>query len=113
MLQAYLNMALWSTTGDSGKPLRKEDHKFALGTITIMAEELNDFVALVDREGIDWESVLTPEQFAHDFWLTRNYHGAGFWDRGLGKLGLRLTELAQAYGGCELYVGADGLIHIA
>lgn len=22
-----------------------------------------------------------PERFGHDFWLTRNGHGAGFWDR--------------------------------
>jgi hypothetical protein len=34
----------------------------------------------------------------HDFWLTRNRHGAGFWDRGLGKVGETLTELAHPYG---------------
>jgi hypothetical protein len=26
----------------------------------------------------------------HDFWLTRNGHGAGFWDRGLGEVGENL-----------------------
>ncbi len=36
----------------------------------------------------------------HDFWLTRNRHGAGFWDRGydLNGLGDKLTVAAQAYG---------------
>jgi hypothetical protein len=34
----------------------------------------------------------------HDFALTRNRHGAGFWDRGLGDLGARLTDAAHAYG---------------
>lgn len=34
----------------------------------------------------------------HDFWLTRGGHGTGFWDRGLGELGDRLSDAAQAYG---------------
>ena len=39
----------------------------------------------------------------HDLALTRNHHGAGFWDRGLGKVGEELTELAQAMGEASLY----------
>ena len=27
-------------------------------------------------------------QIGHDLWLTRNGHGAGFWDRGLGAQGI-------------------------
>lgn len=34
----------------------------------------------------------------HDLWLTRSGHGTGFWDRGLGELGDRLTEAAKSYG---------------
>ena len=32
-------------------------------------------------------SLVSPdfEQHGHDFWLTRNGHGAGFWDRGYKK----------------------------
>lgn len=47
----------------------------------------------------------------HDFWLTRNGHGAGFWDRGLGELGERLTRAAKVYGSRDLYLGDDGLIY--
>lgn len=50
-------------------------------------------------------------QAGHDFWLTRNRHGAGFWDRGRGKLGDDLTGLAHGYGSCNLYVGDDGRIY--
>ncbi|GAA3632936.1 hypothetical protein [Microlunatus ginsengisoli] len=53
----------------------------------------------------------TPAQVAHDFWLTRNRHGAGFWDRGYGEDGDTLTEAAHAYGGVDLYIGEDGRIH--
>lgn len=46
-----------------------------------------------------------------DFWLTRNGHGAGFWDRGLGDVGTRLTCAAHNYGSVDLYAGDDGLIY--
>lgn len=29
---------------------------------------------------------MTPAQAGHDFWLTRNGHGAGFWDGDDGKV---------------------------
>ena len=47
----------------------------------------------------------------HDFWLTRNGHGAGYWDRGLGEVGDALTTAAEVYGSCDLYVGDDGKIY--
>jgi hypothetical protein len=49
----------------------------------------------------------------HDFWLTRNGHGAGFWDRGLDDVGDKLTEMAHPYGEVSLYRGDDGLIYLA
>ena len=36
-------------------------------------------------------------QHGHDFALTRNGHGAGFWDRGYGETGYELTGIAQRY----------------
>lgn len=46
-----------------------------------------------------------------DFWLTRNGHGAGFWDRGLGALGDRLSDASRAYSSIDLYAGDDGMIY--
>lgn len=37
--------------------------------------------------------------FGHDLLLTRDHHGVGFWDRGLGELGEYLTERAESIGG--------------
>ena len=45
-----------------------------------------------------WDNGLDAERCGHDFWLTRNRHGAGFWDRGLGELGRQLTDAAHPYG---------------
>ena len=41
---------------------------------------------------------ITDEQFGHDFTLTRNHHGVGFWDRGYGPAGDRLADYAHAAG---------------
>lgn len=50
----------------------------------------------------------------HDFWLTRNRHGAGFWDRGYpDAIGDRLTEDAHAYGETDLYKGDDGRLYLS
>jgi len=46
-----------------------------------------------------------------DFFLTRNRHGAGFWDRGLGKVGDELSEHAHGYGETNLYEGDDGQLY--
>ena len=48
----------------------------------------------------------------HDFCLTRNGHGAGFWDRGLGDLGQRLTEASKKFGEQNLYVGDNGKLYV-
>ena len=48
----------------------------------------------------------------HDLWLTRNGHGAGFWDRDLGELGSDLTLAAQRMGEVWVYCGEDGLAYV-
>lgn len=36
-------------------------------------------------------------QAGHDFWLTSQGHGAGFWDGGWPKYGDMLTKLSKCY----------------
>jgi hypothetical protein len=118
MLSDYIACALWSCTDNSddtgGEPLdaNYSADDLAPETSATMQAELDDFAALVASEGID-RSWWDDSQFAHDFWLTRNRHGAGFWDRGQGAIGDRLTALAHPYGEAHLYVGDDGLIYQA
>lgn len=48
-------------------------------------------------------------QCGHDLVLTANGHGAGFWDRGLGEHGDKLTEATQGYSfEAEFALDADG-----
>ncbi|WP_066904598.1 hypothetical protein [Mycolicibacterium houstonense] len=48
----------------------------------------------------------------HDFYLTREGHGAGFWDRGLGELGDYLTKIAKSYGSAAtLWDNGEGVLN--
>jgi len=55
---------------------------------------------------------LTFESAGHDFLLTRNGHGAGFWDRGLGDIGDKLTDMAHNYGTVGLDIVEDGQVYV-
>lgn len=48
----------------------------------------------------------------HDFWLTREGHGCGFWDGDWPEpYSDKLTAAAKAFGAFNLYVGDDGKIY--
>lgn len=111
--QAYIEAALWSSMDNAddqgGEPL---DANYGPGdiapeTLARMVEDCKAFQR--DNAG---DIAGDPERAGHDFWLTRNGHGAGFWDGDWpGEAGERLTAASHAYGSHELYVGDDGLIH--
>jgi len=112
---AYLECALWSSTDESneqgGEPL---DDNYGLDDISLEALQsaIDDCRSFQESNADDLaESELSDEQAGHDFWLTRNGHGAGFWDRGLGEVGDRLSKASKPYGSVDLYVGDDGQIH--
>lgn len=103
MLQGYLACALWASTDEDGAPL---DEGYSVEDFSPAArckarDECVSFIALCEGEGLAIDAIA-PEQFGHDLWLTRNGHGAGFWDRGLGALGETLTKWAKAAGTCDV-----------
>lgn len=52
------------------------------------------------------------DRAGHDFWLTRNGHGAGFWDGDWAEpFATTLTDASKAFGSCDLYVGDDGQLY--
>jgi hypothetical protein len=54
------------------------------------------------------------EYAGHDFWLSRNNHGCGFWDGDWkDDIGNLLDKAAEAFGECNLYVGDDGRIYLS
>jgi len=59
---------------------------------------------------------MDAEQIGHDFWLTRNGHGSGFWDRQYDNdpaetLGTRLSAVAEEFVHLDVVMGDDGKIY--
>lgn len=111
-LTQYLETALWSSIDDDGIPLdhNRSIQDIDLESIQIQSDQLNRFI----KDALS----LIPEvetyslsDLAHDFWLTRNGHGAGFWDRDLGPIGDKLTSLAHKFGEVDLYIRDDGRLY--
>jgi hypothetical protein len=111
---AYITCALWSSTDNSddsgGEPLDKNYSEDDIAPETLKAMRA-DCDAFYVANSADLSRVADDSRAGHDFWLTRNGHGAGFWDRGLGALGDRLTKASKTFGGVDLYVGDDGKIY--
>jgi hypothetical protein len=76
------------------------------------AEIRVDVADFVTANWDDLYGIIDAGQAGHDFLLTRNGHGAGFWDRGNGALGDRLADAARVYGTQGAYVGDDELIYV-
>lgn len=113
-VRQYLETALWSSTDDNGEPLDRDYsiEDIAPDALAAMQADCEQFrvqhAELVEQA----EEHNTEENIAHDFWLTRNGHGAGFWDGDYPEeLGNALTAAAEAFGNCDLYVGDDGKVH--
>jgi len=111
--RAYIEAALWSSTAygapeDNGEGTWDTSFEsygcdvddLAPETLLAMKADCRGFY---DAYSHLWED---DEHAGHDFWLTRNRHGAGFWDRGM-EHGDELTRASHLYGEVDLYFGDD------
>jgi hypothetical protein len=107
----YLATALWAetdnTTESGGEPL---DSNYAIVDFAPQAIEraIKDCAKFQQDNVHILEQVyaigIEPSSCGHDFWLTRNHHGAGFWDNDYPKEhGKALTEAAHAFGELNPY----------
>jgi hypothetical protein len=122
---AYVTCALWSSNDwkdeSGGEPLDLNygTEDIAPKALARMRADCNAFVRenkallAIYHSRMGNEEWPSEAQAGHGFWLTRNGHGAGFWDRGLGKLGDRLSDAAKTFGVCDIYVGDDGRLHVS
>jgi len=114
---AYIECALWASTDNAddsgGEPLDSNytADDISEDTLRAMIADCEAF----QSDNADLMEIFTANQdrrAGHDFWLTRNRHGAGFWDGDWNlAVGKRLTEYSHAAGTYDLYVGDDGLIY--
>ncbi len=109
-LQAYIEAALWSSNDESteagGQPMDASygAEDFAPETMERFRKDCEDFLDAATLALIGDRVTLA----GHDFWLTRNGHGSGFWDGDWPEdAGHLLTERAHQFGEIDLYVGDD------
>lgn len=110
----YIDTALWASNDEldenGGEPM---DDRFEV-SLEFIAEAIRDCDAFRERAG-DWlDEHADPTMAAHDFWLTRNGHGAGFWDGDWPIYGDALTAMVgwrTDFGEVNLYIGDDHKVY--
>ena len=131
-INAYLVTALWSSNDESnpetgGDPL---DQNYSIDDIaptdlkTLRAQCVNFLAAQqagdIIKDAIETGKVACGPDFdewgraGHDFWLTRNGHGAGFWDGDWPEpQATQLTKICRQLPEVDLYVSDNDQIRIA
>jgi len=118
--KAYIEAALFTSTDDNDNPL-DENHEIsdiAAGSLAQIISDCNKFRAIPEvaadlAEASELKSDYNDIYSGHDFWLTRNGHGCGFWGRGLGACGDRLSNQARGFGDSDMYVGDNEKLHVS
>lgn len=108
-LDAYLDAIVFTLDDDT-----PEDAQFSNQLIDKAKKDCRLF--LNEDCALDLIPDNLVAQAGHDFWLTRNRHGTGFWSRPeiWEDNAQRLTELAQSFGECWTYTDEDtNEIHIS
>jgi hypothetical protein len=121
---AYLECILWAETDNSdentgGNPLDQnyDFYDFDYDSLVRAVDECRRFQEenATDLARYNHPQWSAAELGGHDFWLTRNGHGCGFWDRTdclPEEARDRLTAAAEKYGNRDITVGDDGNVYI-
>lgn len=100
-----------ATDDGNGYPISERGDEYTPKVMCLIRSNVNTFV------WNNWETLKAAEAFngydasqcGHDIVLTANGHGAGFWDRGIGELGNRLTNAVRGYSfDAEFALDSDG-----
>jgi hypothetical protein len=111
---AYIMAALWTYDENAPSGEFSTSGRFEILFPQIGRETLLKMVE--DCARFQREADLTDyptKQAGHDFWLTRNHHGCGFWENDYGTESQckKLTEFSHGFGEVDLYEGDDGKIY--
>ena len=105
VLTSYLETLLWSEFIDENTiyDFCDESKQKAKLEIALFMEEINK-----SKKAIKEANRYTAESLGHNFLLSRNHHGAGFFDENNDTL----QSLSNKFAECNAYVGDDNKIYI-
>lgn len=123
MVRQYLETALWSSNDEStpqgGVPL---DRNYEISDISKESVErakadcqkFYDQAEVILGKNGDEIISLDETKLGHDFWLSRNRHGAGFFDADYldDEMKDALQDLAESFGEVNLIVGDDEVLYM-
>ena len=107
----YVEALLWSSYDEADELTGGHSDEFTKRR----DEDCAAFLARASKILERYESEADDSQIGHDFALTRNGHGAGFWDRPQiygEKAAKLLSKLSKRFGEVEVYTGDDGKIYL-
>ncbi len=114
---AYIEAALWASTYEYtddndetwDQPIDSDYGPESIDpeALKVMQDDCRKFME-ENLESIEADPNQDFSDAGHDFWLTRNEHGAGFWDSDWSEPGAdKLDKASEAFGECHLYVESD------
>lgn len=115
--QAFVAAMVWLGTDDNENPMDENHSEQDInpGALTGLKDDCNAFID--QNADLLLEAVTKPgytfANAGHDYLLSRNGHGAGFFDRDLDEVGDKLQEASQDAGTVDAYVGDDGQIYVS
>lgn len=114
-ISGYLECLAWSELF--------ENYAFSASSLAKCEEDCKKFISENYSALCQYVESIVPNEYnaweraGHDFALTRNGHGAGFWDRDYineegEKAGLALTEASEKAGCVYLYVNDENELEV-
>jgi hypothetical protein len=110
---SFIEAMLWSSHDETGESEYLDanygESDIAPKCKAVIKKRIKKFVQ--ENKKIIDELEISEEMVGHDLWLDTAGHGVGFWDRGYGKKGDKLSKSAKKFFSDEtVEVGDDGKI---
>lgn len=112
LMEGWIDAMFFANSGDVGDELTS-DHDYSDLSADFIQWVSDKCSLFTEAAGDLLEQAGDDSQNGHDLYLTQCGHGVGFWDRGYGDVGEKLSEIAHAIGEVWVYVGDDGKIYLS
>ena len=107
-IEGHSDCLAFEASKDLIKKIKDDWDSFESQAIELGFDPEKHRVTYIDlSEGDYWDYA------AHDFILTRNGHGAGFWDGDWSEpIATKLTELCKKFGEIQIYLSDENLLEV-